>query len=227
MQFRLALVALAAALTATACGPHATFTAMDHSDPETGVQVFYAMPDSQAWRQAGTVRVEDASSERDAERRALALAARHRCDGVYVASVQGHVETSGLTLFADIVALGGDQQDRAAADRQHRQDLENPVFTARAVCLVRRALPQHAPVAVAVAVAESEAPGAPDAPRAVPAVDVQSHLGRRVTLRFADGRHQAGTLAGDDGESVFLRTEGAMLRFPAALVAAVEPAPAP
>lgn len=178
---------LLAALTTTACGPSATFTAVDHADPETGVQVFYAMPDPQGWRQAGTVRVEDAASEWDAERAALALARRHRCDGVYLASVQ------------------------------------NPVFTARGVCLVRRALLESAPVAAAGPVATAE----PSAPRAVSPVDVQSHLGQQVTLRFADGRHQVGILAGDDGEAVFLRSAGALLRFPAAQLAAVEPAPAP
>ena len=218
------VVALIAVLTTAACGPRATFTAMDHPDPETGVQVFYAMPDTQGWRQAGSVRVEDARSEWDAERRALKLAARHRCDGVYLASVQSHVETSGVTLLADLAAIGGGRRARKDAEQSHRNDAENPVFTARAVCLVRRALPESIPVAIA---AEPAAPVEPEAPRAVPAVDLQSHLGQRVTLRFADGRHQSGTLAGDDGESVFLRTEGATLRFPAAQVVAAEPASAP
>lgn len=216
------LVLLAASTTA-ACGPSATFVALDHHDPETGVQVFYAMPDAPGWQQAGSVRIDDARSDGDAERRALALAARHRCDGVYLASVQSHVETSGLTVLADLAAIGGDRQARANADWQHREDLESPIFTARAVCLVHRPASESAP---ALAAAPSAAP-APPAPRVVATVDVQPHVGRPVTLRFADGHHQSGTLAGDDGESVFLRSEGALLRFPAALLAAIEPAPAP
>jgi hypothetical protein len=226
MKFRLALVAVAVALITTACFPRATFTPMDHPDPESGVHVFYAMPDAEGWRQAGSVRVEDATSEWDAERRALALAARHRCDGVYLASVQSHVETSGTTLLAELAAIGGGRRARENAERANRRDQENPVFTARAVCLVRRPVPDGP----ALAFARPDAPAASVAteiPRAVPAVDVQSHLGERVTLRFADGRHQTGTLAGDDGESVFLRTEGATLRFPAAHVSALEAAPQP
>lgn len=221
MKFRLALVAVAVALVTTACFPHATFTPMDHPDPESGVQVFYAMPDTGGWRQAGSVRVEDATSEWDAERRALALAARHRCDGVYLASVQSHVETSGSTMLAELAAIGGGRRARESAERANRNDQENPVFTARAVCLVRRSMPDGPPLAFAQPVAPV-APAELEPPRAVPALDVQSHLGQRVTLRFADGRHQTGTLAGDDGESVFLRTEGAMLRLPAKQLIAVE-----
>ena len=140
-----------------------------------------------------------------------------------MASVQSHVETSGASLLADLASIGGGRRARENAERRHRHDQENPVFTARAVCLVRRGQPEGPPLVFA----RPAAPVEPEAPRAVPTVDVQSHLGQRVTLRFADGRHQAGTLAGDDGESVFLRTEGAMLRFPAAQLAAVEPASAP
>lgn len=233
MKLHAAALAL---LTATACGPRTSFVELERRDAETGLQVFYAPPDPESWRQTGRIRVEDAYSDGQAERLALKEGRRNGCDGVYLAAINETHEVSGLTALQGLLALGGDEDDRRRAERARQRDLERPEYTARAVCLVRR------PVAAPVSVARTEAATAPEPamasapvpvtapPSAEPTppspvqVALSSHLGRQVNLRMRDGTSLAGKLAGYDGAMVYLESGPTLRRFADSQVGEVRPA---
>jgi hypothetical protein len=211
IPFTRAALALVVSFVSAGCGPLSSFTPMEYEDPETGVQLLYAMPQEPGWRPLGRVDVRDAYSEGDAERRALREARRNGCDAVYIAAIDEIHEVSALTSFAQLLALGGSKTARdeanAAADRERAASK----YSARAVCLVRVA--QAASPAPAAPV--PDAPEAPVPERVVDRETLAPLIGEGVVLTFADGTVLRGELAGDDGAFLFVRREGRTLRVAA------------
>jgi hypothetical protein len=108
------------------------------------------------------------------------------------------------------------------------------------VCLARVRIPRQVPVATLDAAPDGSAsPPAQTSPpeqttppvqtsapahaagpsRAVSKETLSALVGEHVTLVFRNGRTLTGVLAGDDGESLFVRADGSLLRVPATQLA--------
>ncbi|MCK6574074.1 hypothetical protein L6V77_23590 [Myxococcota bacterium] len=237
-----ALIATALSLLVGGCGGlgQATFTPMEHVDPQSGVEVLYAMPEGPGWRRVGQIKVEDARSESTAESLLAASARRNGCDAVFIAGINEFHEVSALSSIGLLVSLGGSKDDRRRAEARRDADLEEPHYAARGVCLARVRVPRPAPVATldaapdasasppeqTAAPVQMSAPVQTSAPaqaagpsRAVSKETLSALVGEHVTLVFRNGRTLTGVLAGDDGESLFVRADGSLLRVPAAQLA--------
>jgi hypothetical protein len=231
-----ALTATALSLLVGGCGGlgQATFTPMEHVDPQSGVEVLYAMPEGPGWRRVGQIKVEDTRSESTAESLLAASARRNGCDAVFIAGINEFHEVSALSSIGLLVSLGGSKDDRRRAEARRDADLAEPHYTARGVCLARVRVPRPAPVATLDAAPDASAsppvqttpPVQTAAPaqaagpsRAVSKETLSALVGEHVTLVFRNGRTLTGVLAGDDGESLFVRADGSLLRVPATQLA--------